>query len=234
MERGQVKQAAWLPIGIFIGAVAAVLALIFLSAESPASLEVPVDTTTANATKVLDQLTVKKERWGQYSRAEFPHWETTSNGCNTRSRVLGRESTDPVNVSKNGCTVLSGRWSSPYDATTTTKASDVEIDHMVPLAEAWRSGAREWTISRRTAFANDLAYSGSLKAVSSKSNQSKSDSDPSKWVPSKAGYRCAYAKTWVAVKYRWNLSIDSREKSAIASLLRACSDQTMQLPERAP
>ncbi|HEX7474251.1 MAG TPA: HNH endonuclease family protein, partial [Candidatus Limnocylindrales bacterium] len=95
-------------------------------------------------------------------------------------------------------------------------SSKLDIDHVVPLAEAWDSGAYRWDAARRRAFANDLGVSWSLIAVSAASNRSKGDKDPAEWLPPLASYRCQYLAVWVAIKTRWNLAVDAAEKSAIA------------------
>ena len=92
---------------------------------------------------------------------------------------------------------------------------------MVPLAEAWRSGADEWSEGEREDFANDLE-GPQLIAVSASSNRAKGDQDPSSWWPEEAGYRCTYAKMWVATKHRWELSLQSEEKAALTEELASC------------
>jgi Protein of unknown function (DUF1524) len=133
--------------------------------------------------------------------------------------VLKRDGSNVVTGSS--CAPTSGRWYSPYDGATWTAASDVDIDHMVPLAEAWQSGAWSWTTSRRQAFANDLTRP-QLWAVTDNVNQSKSDQDPATWKPSLTSFRCTYAKAWIQVKYSYGLSVDSAEKSALSSMLSTC------------
>lgn len=103
-----------------------------------------------------------------------------------------------------------------YDGLTFTDPSDLDIDHVVALAEAWDSGAYAWDSARRRAFANDLGVSWSLIAVSASSNRSKSDKDPAEWLPTSASVRCQYLGDWVAVKARWGLAVDDAERSALA------------------
>jgi hypothetical protein len=98
------------------------------------------------------------------------------------------------------------------------RASDIDIDHMVPLAEAWRSGARSWSRSRREDFANDLA-SSQLWAVTDNVNQAKGDKDPAEWLPSRTAFRCMYARSWTDVKYRYRLTIDRAERRALTRLI---------------
>ena len=97
-----------------------------------------------------------------------------------------------------------------------------DIDHLVPLAEAWDSGANGWSSSRREAFANDETSPLTLIAVSASSTDQKGDRDPAEWLPPAVGYRCEYVAGWVAVKARWELSIDPAEKTAIESVLSGC------------
>ncbi len=137
-------------------------------------------------------------------------------------------------TSSSRCTVASGRWYSHYDGLTRTNPSDVDIDHVVALKEAWESGARSWTATNRTRFANDLAYGRSLVAVTDNVNASKGDRDPAQWLPPRSSVHCRYATTWVLIKYRWRLSIDSTERFRLSSLLSGdCGASTVTLPARA-
>jgi hypothetical protein len=125
-------------------------------------------------------------------------------------------------VTDSACAATSGRWYSPYDGGVRYAASDVDIDHVIPLAEAWRSGANSWTTSRRQSFANDLSRP-QLIAVTDNVNQSKGDQDPSTWQPPLSSYRCTYAKMWITVKYSWGLTLQSTEKTALQSTLNTCA-----------
>lgn len=91
----------------------------------------------------------------------------------------------------------------------------------MPLAEAWDSGADSWTSTKRQNFANDLTRP-QLIAVTDNVNQAKSDQDPAEWMPSVTSYRCTYVRAWVQVKYYYDLSVDSAEKSALTSYLASC------------
>ncbi|MBQ0906746.1 HNH endonuclease family protein [Micromonospora sp. U21] len=194
--------------------------LVGVSAQ-PASATPPGIPSKATAQSQLNALTVAAQgSTSGYSRDLFPHWITISGSCNTREQVLKRDGTSVVVDS--ACAATSGRWYSPYDGATWTAASDVDIDHVVPLAEAWRSGANSWTTSRRQSFANDLTRP-QLIAVTDNVNQSKGDQDPSTWQPSLSSYRCTYSKMWITVKYSWGLKLQSSEKSALQSMLNTCS-----------
>lgn len=155
-----------------------------------------------------------------YSRDKFPHWHTVSGTCNTRETVLKRDGSNVVVGSD--CYPDSGRWYSYYDGVTRYAASQISIDHVVALAEAWRSGASGWTTSRREAFANDI-NGPQLIAVTTEVNSSKGDRDPSSWKPPRTSAYCGYSKFWIHTKYRWGLSLQSAEKSALQSMLNTCS-----------
>ena len=154
-----------------------------------------------------------------YSRDKFPHWSIVSGNCDTRETVLKRDGTG-VTVGS-GCYPTAGTWKSPYDGVTVSLASSVDIDHVIPLAEGWRSGAVSWTTAKREQFANDLS-SPQLIAVSASSNRSKGDQDPAQWLPPQTGYRCTYARMWIATKHKWGLSVDSAEKTALSTELGKC------------
>ncbi|WP_030429928.1 HNH endonuclease family protein [Allokutzneria albata] len=154
-----------------------------------------------------------------YSREEFPHWGTVSGTCNTRETVLKRDGT---NVQTNAsCAAVSGSWFSPYDGKTYSAASDIDIDHVVPLAAAWRSGAKAWTKDKRKQFANDLV-NPQLIAVKDTVNQQKGDQTPDKWKPPVQGYWCTYAKMWTRSKSKWGLTITQAEKGALSDMLGRC------------
>ena len=194
-----------------------------LGSVSPASAD-----TRRDAERVLNSLPVSVERSSGYDRDLFDHWsDLDGDGCSTREEVL---ITERKSGRVDDCDVAGGLWRSIYDGDRTRNPSSFDIDHMVPLKEAWDSGAWRWSPSVRERFANDLGYAGSLVAVSASSNRSKSDRDPADWLPERK--RCWYAKTWIAVKYRWRLSVDSREKSELRRLLGRCSP-TMRVPSLA-
>ncbi|WP_407702574.1 HNH endonuclease family protein [Streptomyces niger] len=96
------------------------------------------------------------------------------------------------------CKILSGEWFFYYDQHTVTDPKGLDIDHMVPLAEAWNSGASQWTKERRQAYANDLGAERSLVAVTAKTNRSKADQDPAQWMSPSADARCTYLADWVS------------------------------------
>ncbi|MEU7481863.1 HNH endonuclease family protein [Lentzea sp. NPDC042327] len=154
-----------------------------------------------------------------YSRDRFPHWASQGDSCDTREIVLQRQGAD-VTTDKD-CKAVSGTWTSPYDNVVVKDAAEIDIDHTVPLAEAWRSGADKWTDEQRKAFANDLGGI-QLVAVTAKTNRGKGDQDPAKWKPPVESYWCTYAQHWISVKISYKLTVDQAEHDALAALLKAC------------
>ncbi|KAF9268472.1 hypothetical protein L218DRAFT_512019 [Marasmius fiardii PR-910] len=183
-----------------------------------AALPEPVSAATART--YLSELTVAVDsNVPAYARDQFKTWDIISGTCDTRETVLKRDGTNVMTDSS--CKALSGNWVSPYDNVPTTLASDLDIDHLVPLKEAWISGARSWTAAQREAFANDLTRP-QLVAVTDNLNESKGDRDVANWVPPLASFVCTYVRAWVTVKHFYNLSIDSAEKTALQNYLASC------------
>lgn len=203
----------------------------------PAALPTASPPSAAGAALVvLASLVVAPEAGASsYDRGAYPHWSAQASGCSTRVEVLAAESTTAAQVDRYGtCAVLAGDWWSAYDNLAVTDPAELDIDHVVALAEAHRSGASAWDTARREAFANDVSHPDSLVAVTSASNRSKSDSDPSSWLPPNAAYRCTYLAAWVGVKARWALSVDRAEHDAIAAGLAPCPVPTATAPSAPP
>lgn len=205
--------------GVLATGIAAVTTAATVLSTTPAQAALPTPIAASTARSYLSSLTVTVERPAGYDRDLFRHWITISGACDTRETILKRDGTGVVTNSS--CSATSGSWYSPYDGATWTAASDVDIDHMVPLAEAWGSGAHSWSASKREQFANDRTRP-QLLAVTDNVNQSKSDQDPGEWWPSRTAYRCTYARAWVQVKHYYGLSVDSVEKAALSSVLNSC------------
>ncbi|MET7638685.1 HNH endonuclease family protein [Streptomyces sp. NPDC005438] len=180
----------------------------------------PSPPSASEATTMLGELTEQAEGSSDgYDRDKFPHWSDQGDNCNTREAVLKRDG-DDVEVG-NDCYPTSGSWTSAYDDETFSEPGDLDIDHVVPLSEAWKSGASSWTQEEREGFANNLEIS-QLIAVSAASNRSKSDKDPAKWMPPSEGYHCTYARMWVWVKHTYEMTVDTDEKAAITEALEGC------------
>ena len=150
-----------------------------------------------------------------YNRADWPHWSIVAGECDARETTLQRQGTHVTTGAH--CRITGGTWTSPYDGTTVTTPGSLDIDHMVPLAEAARSGTRGWTRAQREHYANDSAV---LVAVTAKSNRSKGDQDPARWLPAKD--RCGYVAHWVAVKATYAMTVDPAEHDVIAGILDHC------------
>lgn len=169
-------------------------------------------------------LTVAAEVNQGYDRELFRYGvDEDGNGCDTRSEVLLAESTVAPTVAGD-CEIGSGQWYSYYENVTYVDASVVEVDHLVPLAEAWGSGAHGWAPATRQAFANDLGDPRTLTAVGRAVNQDKGAQDIAGWLPPFADAQCRYLQDWVAVKTRWRLSVDEAEKTALQTLTAGCPD----------
>jgi hypothetical protein len=171
---------------------------------------------------LISDLVVASEQGEGYDRDLFRHWiDADGDGCNTRREVLIAEAKVKPAVSGD-CDLIGGEWYSVYDQVTTTDPSDFDVDHFIPLKEAWDSGAYAWSSDKRKEFANDLGFGGSLIAVTASSNRSKSDRDPADWLPVNTGYRCSYVTNWVKVKIRWGLTVDKTELATIKEFGKTC------------
>jgi hypothetical protein len=170
----------------------------------------------------IKQLRVARETRSGYDRDKFTLWIDADGDCqDTRDEVLAAESL----VRVTGCDIATGRWYSYYDGVTWRHSADVDIDHLVPLAEAWDSGARRWTSKTRERYANDLGDRRTLVAVTDNVNESKGDQDIREWVPDK--HVCRYTREWTAVKTRWSLAVDRSEKRALARLSHSCANAVL-------
>ncbi|WP_033290907.1 HNH endonuclease family protein [Amycolatopsis jejuensis] len=154
-----------------------------------------------------------------YSREKFPHWDSQGHNCNTRETVLKRDGKDVK--AGNDCNPTAGSWYSKYDGETWTKPGDLDIDHVVPLGQAWESGARDWAQDKREQFANDLTRP-QLFAVTASVNRQKGDKAPDEWKPPLVSFWCTYATDWVTVKHHYALTITDLEKRALQDMLRRC------------
>jgi hypothetical protein len=206
-----------------------------MAAGVVAAVPTQASASTTTARSLLFKVAVASENNASYERSKFIHWTDANGDCqDTRQEVLNAESrVTPSYSSSSRCTVRAGKWISAWDGVTWTNPSDVDIDHHVALAEAWGSGARAWTSAVRKSYANDL-YGPALNAMTDNLNSSKGDRDPAQWLPPKASKRCTYAIYWVQVKYRWRLTMDSTERTALSNLLSGtCGSREVGVPSRA-
>jgi hypothetical protein len=157
----------------------------------------------------------------KYNRDLYPNWLDADNDCqNARAEVLIRDSKVAVTFRNGGvCTVDSGLWEDPYTGQSFLAAAEVEIDHVVALAEAHRSKAWTWTAEEKTRFAYFLDSAYHLLPVASSAYLPQGDKDPAAWLPPLAGFHAEYAAIWMKIKRHWNLTADSAELSALHALL---------------
>ncbi|MEU4359919.1 HNH endonuclease family protein [Streptomyces virginiae] len=167
--------------------------------------------------------TAVEDRTG-YQRTSFRHWnagDIPADGCNTRAEVLLAEAVVYPEIGP-GCTLTGGVWWSYSDEREVTPAGALDIDHMVPIAEAWDSGASAWTPARREAYANDQGQPAYLVAVTARSNRSKADQDPAEWLPPAPDALCPYGAEWTATKLRWGLAVDEMERDRLLDIAAGC------------
>ena len=151
-----------------------------------------------------------------YDRDLYGSWTLVRSGCNTRCAVLEEEQR------------ADGTWDSWYDGQTIRNSSGLDIDHMVPLAEAHSSGGWQWDSSRKRQYANDITHPEALTAVSASSNRSKGSRDPGEWKPTNQEAWCDYATDWITVKTVWDLTSNETEVRGLEAMLNTCQ-QTVTL-----
>lgn len=160
----------------------------------------------------------------KYKRVEqFGRWvnDPSDDVCyNTRALVLMRDSNQDVTFAEaNKCNVIEGRWRDDYTGQVFTKREDIQIDHLVPLKNAYMSGAYKWPFKTRCLYANFLGYKFHLKSVNANQNMKKGDSAPDEYMPPNAKYACPYLKNWLTVKFLWGLRMTESEAAAITQLI---------------
>lgn len=212
----------------FVGLIAAGAFVIWDNNRDPAetsSATPPAQgTLTTTVREGINMLDVAHEDRRKYTRSHFGEgWADLDNDCeDTRAEVLARESLVKV---EEGCRVFRGRWLSYYDNKTWTRSFQVQIDHLVPLAEAWDSGAFAWDRATRVNYANDLGETRALVPITTALNYDKLADDPQRYIP--RVNVCRYISSWIAVKLRWDLSVDHPERDAIAKVARDCPNDTL-------
>jgi hypothetical protein len=163
-----------------------------------------------------------------FDRDEFgPAWsDVDHNGCDTRNDILKRDLEDETFKSgTHDCIVLTGTLDDPYSGKTIkfkrgqSTSTAVQIDHLIPLSDAWQKGAQQWTDAKRKEFANDPM---NLMAVDGPLNGQKSDSDAATWLPPRKAYRCTYIAKQIDVKAKYKLWVTSAEKDAMKGILDSC------------
>lgn len=179
---------------------------------------------------ILEKISVKgKAPKTGYSRTEFTHWsDPDKNGCDARNDTLKRDFAWIVfRERSNECKVIKGLLLDPFSGKSINfdlqnSNSNVDIDHIVSLSNAWQTGAAYLSKEIRANFANDPL---NLVAVDAKLNRQKGDGDAATWLPPLKSYRCEYVSRQIAVKYKYSLWVTSPEKKAIARVLEKCPEQ---------
>lgn len=183
---------------------------------------------TVNAEPVRPQAAAgeRGERGEPYQRRAWRHWSDADDDCqDTRQEVLIAESEVPVKFRVGRrCKVAKGRWRCPYTGQVFTSPRKLDVDHLVPLAEAHRSGGYAWSRGERERYANALDDAAHLVAVAAGANRSKADKGPEAWMPQAEGYRCEYVTTWVSIKERWGLAMDPAERAYVEHAQQTCAN----------
>jgi hypothetical protein len=210
MSRWQVRIIILLAVGLSLG-------------------QAPLEASTKTAAMVLETLAVKgRAPKTGYDRAQFgPAWsDVDRNGCDTRNDILNRDLTSIVyKPGTRDCVVFSGTLVDPYSGEQISflrgvdTSSDVQIDHVVALSNAWQTGAFKLTYEKRLAFANDPV---NLLAVKGRLNSQKGDGDAATWLPPRKEIRCAYVAQQIVVKAKYGLWVTAPEKAAMVGLLSKC------------
>ena len=149
----------------------------------------------------------KNDLGGEYDRDDWGGWiDEDGDGLNTRHEVLAEESLIKPVISNNK--VISGKWFDKYTGKYFTNPSDLDIDHLVPLKNAYVSGASNWSKKKKNRYYNYLKYDNHLIAVSKSANRNKSDKSPVNWLPPNKEYQCEYVREWFKIKTAWGLTIE--------------------------
>ena len=179
---------------------------------------------SAKPTLVFPRQTSVPSAIPTYDRKQWRHWIDADGDCqDTRQEVLIDESTTEVTFeTAKKCRVASGTWTGPFTGQQFTNPSKLDIDHMVPLANAHRSGGSAWDKEKKRRFANYLEYDGHLNAVLKSVNSAKRDKGPEAWMPPDQSYWCEYAIHWINIKVAWDLTATQLELAALKVMLDTC------------
>ena len=161
-----------------------------------------------------------------YNRDDWNHWIDEDGDCqNTRHEVLIEESQETVTyTSATNCSVNTGKWYGYYTAQYYYNASELDIDHFIPLKNAHQSGGHSWSSAKKEEFANSRLDPDNLIAVNLSANRSKGARGPDEWKPSNTDYWCQYAYDWIRIKDYWGLTATQAEWDALVSMIETCPD----------
>ena len=191
---------------------------------TPASTPSPIPEPVAILTLMIAEIPADVP---DYDRDHWGRWRDEDGDCqDTRQEVLLEESLVDVDFkSAEACRVATGRWLAPFTGAVITDPGKLDIDHMVPLANAHRSGGWDWPRDRKRAYADFLDAPVHLVAVTASANRSKGSRGPDEWRPLDPGYWCAYARNWISIKQRWELAATSAEFAALGDMVATCDNQ---------
>jgi hypothetical protein len=194
--------------------------------DTPSTVDAPApppDTDAPSVRAFLAPLVIddRPQPQRRYDRGEWPHWaDTDGDGCDARQQALAAASITPPQIDPYRCKVLAGDWLSAYDGVSTEDPGDLDVDHLVPLADAHTTGGWRWTPALRREFANDQR---NLWVVSASSNRSKGSDTPDQWRPARREVWCEFAIRWVQIKVTYALSATTSERDALGTMLDTCS-----------
>ena len=201
-----------------------------LEVDGPGESEpIPVET-SPEVSAVINQLNrlevAGRDSGIAYQRSDWRHWIDSDGDCqNTRAEALIEESRSEVSFATDeNCRVTAGEWLGPWSAEIFTDASDVDVDHHVPLAHAHDSGGWEWERTRKRNYANDLSNPVALQVTSASVNRSKGKQPPDQWRPEVRSSWCRYAADWISVKSQWDLTVTEAEALALGKMLETCGE----------
>ena len=196
-----------------------------VASTAPSAASTPVHPELAEILVSLEELEIAERGSDvEYNRSDWRHWIDDDGDCqNTRAEVLIQENLGTVAfASPERCRVTAGRWLGPWSGEFFADASDVDVDHHVPLAHAHVSGGWRWDPERKRAYANDLSNPNSLQITSETVNRSKGKKPPDEWLPDDETTWCRYAADWVSVKRQWELTVANAEVSVLREMLATC------------
>ena len=201
----------------------------------PVSTESPVAPTRSPALMLDISVAAIRDDLPDYDRDDWRHWTDEDRDCqNTRHEVLIEESRTPVEYKTNDdCKVEAGEWYGAYTGMVVTDPTQLDIDHLVPLANAHKSGGWAWSSERKRSYANSLDDPGHLIAVTASANRMKGAKGPEDWLPPNEAYRCQYALDWINVKRTWDLTATPAEANALQDLLATCDNPIELAPTKA-
>ena len=196
-------------------------------AREPAPVLSSASPDVQSVVAALDGLDVASRGSGiDYRRSDWRHWVDADRDCqNTRAEALIEESSVPVSFATGErCRVTAGEWLGPWSGQVFADASDVDIDHHVPLAHAHDAGGWAWDKARKREYANDLSNPNALQVTSASVNRAKGKQAPDQWRPDVRASWCRYAADWVSVKSQWELTVTVAELEALKRMLATCAE----------